>query len=380
LPQRFRLGLVVNPVAGLGGRVGLKGTDGLADQALALGARPLSSARTLRALGRFGDRPGEIAVMAGAGALGQAVLGEAGIICDVVTEPAAERTTAADTMAAARAMLAAPVDLILFAGGDGTARDIFSVVGEKVPMLGIPTGVKMQSAVFATSPEAAGDIVAAVARSERDNLQYRPSEIMDIDEEALRNGVLSPRLFGYALVPALPRLLQNAKIRNHGLADAALDQAARQIAFSMESGVLYAIGPGHTAKRILQALGHSGSLLGTDLVLDRQVVAGDVGERAILEAAAERPLRIVVGVIGGQGYVFGRGNQELSPAVIRLAMGEPAGRAGLIIIASQQKLLALDDRRLLVDSGDRALDRQLEGYWRVTVGPQEDMVMKLEAP
>jgi predicted polyphosphate/ATP-dependent NAD kinase len=373
VPGALRVGLIVNPVAGLGGRVGLKGTDGLADAARALGAEPQAEPRTIRALKRI--KSGSIALLAAAGAMGQKAAGAAGLIAEIVPGPAAEQTSAADTIAIARAMQGR-VDLILFAGGDGTARDLFSAIGDTVPILGIPAGVKMQSGVFATTPEAAGDLVASMAANEnRDRLHYRPSEVMDIDEEALRQGAISPRLFGYAKVPFLPRLLQNAKVRNHGLDEGALDAAARQVAEGMEPSTLYAIGPGRSAKGVLQALGLSGTMLGTDLVLDRKLVARDANERTILEAASDRKLRIVVGVIGGQGYVFGRGNHELSPAVIRRAR-----RDAITIIASQQKLLALEDKRLLVDTGDPELDRSLAGYWRVTVGPREDMVMKVEAP
>jgi len=373
VPGALRVGLIVNPVAGLGGRVGLKGTDGLADAALALGAEPQAEARTVRALKRI--KSGSVALLAAAGAMGQKAAGAAGLIAEIMPGAADTQTSAADTIAIARAMQGR-VDLILFAGGDGTARDLFSAIGDTVPMLGIPAGVKMQSGVFAATPEAAGDLVGAMAASEnRERLHYRASEVMDIDEEALRQGAISPRLFGYAKVPHLQRLLQNAKVRNHGLDEGAMHAAAGQIAEGMEPGILYAIGPGRSAKWVLQALGLSGAMLGTDLVLDRRLIARDANERAILEAAAERKLRIVVGVIGGQGYVFGRGNQELSPAVIRRA-----GRDAITIIASQQKLLALEDQRLLVDTGDPELDRMLAGYWRVTVGPREDMVMKVEAP
>jgi predicted polyphosphate/ATP-dependent NAD kinase len=370
------LGLIVNPVAGMGGRVGLKGTDGLSEQARKLGAEPLSEVRTLRALCRLGAPRTGIAILAAGGTMGASAANEAGLLCQIVTTPPGGETSAADTANAVRAMMAAQVDLILFAGGDGTARDIYAIVGDTVPILGIPSGVKMQSAVFATSPEASGDLVAAIlALPDRGRLQYRPSEVMDIDEEELRRGAISPRLFGYARVPYVPRLLQNAKVRNHGLDEAALDSAARRIATEMDPSAIYAIGPGRSAKRVLSALNLSGSLLGTDLVDSRKLIARDANERTILDLAQGRNLRIIVGVIGGQGHVFGRGNQELSPAVIRLA-----GRDAITIIASQQKLLALEDKRLLVDTGDLALDRELAGYWRVAIGPQEDMVMQVTAP
>src|SRR5262249_38783798 len=155
--------------------------------------------------------------------------------------------------------------------GDGTAHDIFSAVGDRIPILGIPAGVKMQSAVFAASPEAAGDLVASMAAMEdRRRLQYRPSVVIDLNEHARRQGEIAPELFGYAKVPYVPLLLQNAKVRNHGLNEGALDAAAREIAADMAPDVLYAIGPGRSAKRVLLALGLSGSILGTDLVLDRK--------------------------------------------------------------------------------------------------------------
>lgn len=375
MSRPFRLGLIVNPVAGMGGRVGLKGTDGLSERARQLGAEPQSEARTLRALRRLGPQRAGLVLLAAGGAMGASVAAEAGLLCQVVTEPTGE-TSATDTANAVRTMMAAGIDLILFAGGDGTARDIYAIAGETLPILGIPSGVKMQSAVFATSPEASGDLVAAIlAMPDRTRLQYRSSEIMDIDEAELRRGAISPRLFGYARVPYVAQLLQNAKVRNHGLDEAALDSAARRIAMEMEPNTVYAIGPGRSAKRILGALNLSGSLLGTDLVAGGRVIARDANERTILDLAQDRKLRIIVGVIGGQGYVFGRGNQELSPSVIR-----SAGRDAITIIASQQKLLALMDKRLLVDSGDCALDRELAGYWRIVVGPQEDMVMQVAAP
>ncbi len=375
MSRAFRLGLIVNPVAGMGGRVGLKGTDGLSEQARQLGAEPQSEARTLRALRRLGAQRAGIAILAAGGSMGAAVANEAGLLCQVVTEPTGA-TSATDTANAVRAMMAAQADLILFAGGDGTARDIFVIAGDSAPILGIPSGVKMQSAVFAASPEAGGDLVAAIlAMADRSRLQYRQSEVMDIDEDELRRGAISPRLFGYARVPHIPLLLQNAQVRNHGLDEAALDSAARRIATAMEPDTVYAVGPGRSAKRILGALDLSGSLLGTDLVTGGRVIARDANERAILDLARDRKLRIIVGVIGGQGFVFGRGNQELSPSVIRRA-----GRDAITIIASQQKLLALTDKRLLVDTGDPALDRELAGYWRIVVGPQEDMVMQVAAP
>jgi predicted polyphosphate/ATP-dependent NAD kinase len=373
--RRFRLGLIVNPLAGMGGRVGLKGTDGRADEALKLGAKPSSGERAQRALKRLAVSHPSLTIVAAHGAMGQDAANETGFLAELIGASPGNVTTAADTVAAAREMRARDVDLILFSGGDGTARDVFEAVGDDVPMLGIPAGVKMQSGVFATSPEIAGEIVAALAAMpDRTKATCRASEVMDIDEDLLRQGAISPRLYGYARVPYFPLRLQNAKARQHALDEAAVSAAARQLATAMDRDCLYAVGAGRTAKRIIEALGEKGTLLGTDLVADGKVIARDANENTILERAGERPLKIIIGVVGGQGYVLGRGNQELSPDVIR-----KAGRNNITIIASQEKLMALPDKRLLVETGDGELDRELAGYWRVVVGPTDEMVMKMVA-
>lgn len=374
--RRFSLGLIVNPVAGLGGRVGLKGTDGLAEEALRRGAVPLAGEKTVRALQRLDARRHPlILMMAGHGPMGHEAAARAGFLSELVSAAPGQVTDARDTKAAALEMMHKGADLILFAGGDGTARDIFDVVGDRVPLLGIPAGVKMQSAVFATSPEAAGEIISGLAaQTDRERTLYRLSEVMDIDEDLRREGAISPRLYGYARVPHILRFLQNAKARSMSLNEAAVEAAARALAGRLDPHGLYAIGPGRTTKKILEALGLAGTLLGTDLLAGGRLIATDVDERAILAAAQGRKLGVIVGVIGGQGYVFGRGNQEISPAVIR-----QAGKAGITIIAAQEKLLALPEKRLLVDTGDAGLDQELSGFWRIVVGPDEEMVMRIAA-
>lgn len=375
MTRRFRLGLIVNPLAGMGGRVGLKGTDGRADEAAKLGARPSSGDRAVRALKRLAASHPTLTIVAAHGAMGQDATSEAGYLAELISASPANVTTAEDTIAAAREMRGCNVDLILFSGGDGTARDVFEAAGDDVPILGIPAGVKMQSGVFATSPEIAGEIAASLAvMRDRTKASFRASEVMDIDEDLLRQGAIAPRLYGYAKVPYFPLRLQNAKARQHALDEAAVSAAARQLAATMDRDCLYAVGAGRTAKRVIEALGEKGTLLGTDLVADGKVIARDANEKAILERAGERPLKLIIGVVGGQGYVLGRGNQELSPDVIRRA-----GRDNITIIASQEKLMALPDKRLLVETGDSALDRELAGYWRVVVGPTDEMVMKMVA-
>jgi predicted polyphosphate/ATP-dependent NAD kinase len=369
-----KIGLIVNPVAGMGGSVGLKGTDGaeILSRAKALGAQPVSPARALRALGRLAAA-GKVELMTCAGVMGHEVAEQAGLAIVSLDIRPATVTTAADTCAAARELQARGAALILFAGGDGTARDILGAVGDTVPILGIPSGVKMHSAVFAISPEAAGQLAALVATDRDGKVSYREAEIMDIDEEAVRDGRISARLHGYGRIPFERQLVQNAKAG--GIAeDAALDAVCREIAREMLPGVVYILGPGTTTLRILGNLGLVGTLLGVDAVLDGKLLGRDLAGAQVDEMVRGRPAQIIVSVIGGQGYIFGRGNQQIGPNVIRAA-----GRDNIIVVATQRKLLSLAGGRLLVDTGDRQLDELLQGYIRVRTGPGQVAMMRIAA-
>jgi len=367
-----RLGLIVNPVAGLGGRVGLKGTDGreTVRRALELGALPVAPARAERALARLDRHRDVVTVVAAADAMGGDAALEHGFQTEVVTGGRSDETTAEDTRAAAAEMERLAVDLILYAGGDGTTRDIVDAVGTRVPVLGIPTGVKMHSGVFATSPEAAGDLT--VSHLTAPSPELRQAEVMDVDEEALRAGRMSARLYGVASVPR-DRVRVQAPKAGSRPGDAALDALCGELAAEAATGVTL-FGPGTTTQRILARLEIDGTPLGIDVVDDGRLAGRDLREAELLELLAGRSGRILVSVVGGQGYVLGRGNQQLSPDVIRLA-----GIDNLVVVASLEKLLALDPPRLLVDTGDPALDRELSGYRRVRVGPKHSVVFPVAA-
>jgi predicted polyphosphate/ATP-dependent NAD kinase len=285
--------------------------------------------------------------------------------------PAGDRdeTTADDTRAAAAEMERRDVDLILFAGGDGTTRDIVDAVGTAVPILGIPTGVKMHSGVFATSPEAAGDL--AVSHLCGGRTQVREAEVMDVDEEALRAGRVSARLHAVARVPYDRARVQNPKASS-APPDAALDALCRQIATEAQGDALTLLAPGTTTQRILRHLGLEGTLLGVDAVRSGRLVGADLNEAQLLGLLDGRPARLVVAVVGGQGYVFGRGNQQLSPDVIRRV-----GLDNVEIVASLDKLLALDPAELRVDTGDPALDAELSGYRPVRIAPNRSLVLRV---
>lgn len=360
-----KLGVIVNPVAGLGGRVALKGSDGLEilRRARELGALPQAPARAVEAL-QVVARVQDVGVLTYPREMGQDECLAAGISPRVLGHIQSGETTPRDTRQAAHDLAEAGVDLLLFAGGDGTARDVCEAVGEKLPALGIPAGVKIHSAVYAVTPRAAGEVAARFLEGQARGL--RLAEVMDIDEDAFRAGAVKARLFGYLSVPVDSRYVQGAKAGAVQAEQDALRGIARDVVEAMEPGTLYIIGPGTTTRAIMEELGLPNTLLGVDLVRDRRVVANDVSEADLLRLIAERPAKIVVTAIGGQGHVFGRGNQQISPRVIRAI-----GARNLVVVATIEKLMSLSGRPLLVDTGDEELNQELCGYMRVTTGYRE---------
>ena len=375
---RPSLGLIVNPIAGMGGSVGLKGTDTakVLSEARARGAVPQAAARAALVLDALAAaRPG-LELLAAPGEMGVRIAHDAGLRPTVVgTPPEGEgegETGAADTRAAAQAMAAAGARLILFAGGDGTARDMAAALGDRVPVIGVPAGVKMHSAVYATSPRAAADLaLRALSR----HIEARPREVMDIDEEAFRAGAVSARLYGYMPVPYAPDLIQNVKAGGVSGDRAALAGIGAEIAGRMEAGRLYILGPGTTMRAVACALRLPKTLLGVDLVRDGALRAADASEDDILRALAEgAPGAIVVTPIGGQGHFLGRGNQQIGARVVRAV-----GLDRLLVAATPEKLASLRDNTLHVDSGDPALDRALAGWRRVITGRGSETVCRVAA-
>jgi len=384
-----RLGFIVNPVAGVGGRVGLKGSDGeeILRRALELGARRESPARAGEALRRLERLRDELLVLTCPGEMGADEARAAGLEVEVlelsrrhdtleVAGARLEQTTAADTEEAARRMVEAGVDLLLFAGGDGTARNVFNAVGDRVPVLGIPAGVKIHSAVYGNTPTDAGDLAARFL-GDPAHCRLREAEVMDIDEEAFRHDRLSARLYGYLRVPYERQLLQSAKAGSQPGDEALAVAIGNDVVHAMRPGVLYLIGAGTTTRAVMRLLGLPYTLLGIDAVRDRRLVAPDVAETQALElveaANEEGPgAHIVVSAIGGQGHVFGRGNQQLSPRVIRAV-----GPGNLTVVATQPKLLSLEGAPLRLDTGDAGLDRELAGWAKVVTGHAQRTMYRL---
>lgn len=369
----MKVGLVVNPVAGLGGAVGLKGTDGpdTVAEALRRGAEPRAGERTRRAIARLAERVPGAGMTVAPGALGADWVAGLDLRTRVLDLGPASGT-GRDTREAVEAMR--DHDLIVFAGGDGTARDVAERLAPGAAMLGIPCGVKMHSGVFALSPEAAGALLADIL-AEPDRIAWDPyAEVMDIDEAALRAGRLAPRLYGHARVPVGRNRMQAAKGGPRVDAGAALAEAAAEIVAGMEPGTLYVIGPGTSAGAVLRAAGREPTLLGIDAMRDGKVVAKDARASDLVRLAGDGPVRIVLGVTGRQGFLLGRGNQQIAPEII-----DRAGREGLIVLATVPKLAALAQPRLWVDTGDPALDRRLSGFVRVRTGRGREMMMRIAA-
>lgn len=377
------IGLVVNPVAGIGGPAGLAGSDGADVQSLAA-ARGAAARAGARAAAALSSLPPGNTVLTAAGPMGADAATAAGLTPRVVYTPNAteERktqaradspTTPADTTAAVRALVDAGATLVLFAGGDGTARDVAAVLdGTDAAALGIPAGVKMYSPVFAVSPRAAGALAAAWLSSP---LPLQRREVLDVDEAALRRSRVEPRLYGELLVPYRAGRTQARKAATPASEQAAITAAARGAASVLRPGVRYLLGPGGTMAELARTLGIEKTPLGVDVVLDGMLVRRGASEAELLDEVARGPAQAVVSVIGGQGFLLGRGNQQLSAPVVRALGADP-----LVVVAPESKLIELEGRALLVDTGDPQTDAALSGFVRVITGPSSSSLYPVHAP
>ncbi len=362
-----KIGFVLNPIAGMGGAVGLKGTDGEGTllEARELGAVPMAKERALRAFKVIAGSSSVPQVLTVKGDMGMDVLSAAGVDGEVVFSASGD-TTSEDTKKAVRAFLDQGVDLVVFCGGDGTARDIAEVVGD-VPVIGIPGGVKMHSAVFGTTPEVAGELLSLVCR---EALDVAEAEVMDIDEEAYRGGELQATLYGYMNIPKNEGVTQAGKCVFSGSSvKVAKEEIADWVSEELEDGVLYLLGAGSTTLPIKKELGLDATLLGVDAYRDGEQVGKDLNEQAILELLDSKAY-IFITPIGAQGFIFGRGNQQFSPDVIR-----KVGKDNIKVVATHDKLMGTPMLRL--DTGDPELDKELAGYLRVMIGYKNERMVKV---
>ena len=364
----FRLGVIVNPYAGLGGTVGLKGSDGEATVAEAFnrGAEPRAMARMRRALQVLLPWREQLHLFCYAGDMGESCAIALDFSYTVVGSPSAQITTAGDTCEAARVLMAQGVDLILFAGGDGTARNIADAVGTRQAVLGVPSGVKMHSGVYAITPEGAGHIVQLLLEGKW--VPIVEQDVKDIDEDAFRAGQVRARFYGTLLVPEAPQFLQQVKNSGAQVDELAQIDVASEVIEHLVDDILYIVGPGSTTQVLLQQMNLAGSLLGVDLMRNQQLLATDVTARDISNALDQHTgeVRIIITAIGGQGHIIGRGNQQLTPDILRRV-----GKENIQVIATREKILALQGRPLLVDSHDPVLDKTFAGYLPVITGYRE---------
>ena len=366
------VGLIVNPIAGIGGTVGLKGTDRpeILEEALRRGGKPISPERSIRALKAVKRNLPAVNVITCPGEMGENEAVAAAVHYDIIQIQLGESTTAVDTRKAAR-VLEGRVGLLLFAGGDGTARDISEAIDAHLTVLGIPCGVKNYSGVFASSPEAVGGAVALFMQNQNATID---SEVFDFDEDSMRNGRLETKISGILRVPSSKRFIQNAKSASFSLEEESEQEALAKFAVeNMESEFQYVLGPGSTTSKVAELLGLPKTLLGVDVIFEGKLVARDVTGRELEDLVQSRSTKLVISPIGGQGHILGRGNQQITPFAVRAI-----GKENIIVICTRSKLANLPERKLLVDTGDIRLDEELGGYWRILAGYREFAVVKVK--
>ncbi|HUT81625.1 MAG TPA: ATP-NAD kinase family protein [Candidatus Bathyarchaeia archaeon] len=372
--EKLLYGLIINPIAGVGGRIGLKGSDD-ADQIwikIENGeGKQISNERARRFLTTISDKKNEIKFLCYKDEMGENILQEMGFDYEVLSNFTENRPTREDTKKAAKEMLERGVKLIVFVGGDGTACDMYEAIQDKIPLLAVPSGVKMHSACFALNPEIAGMIFKQFNEGQ---LNLTHSEVMDIDEEAFRAGRLSAELKGMVIIPYLKAAFQGGKIASPSTFDEKHDQMyiAQRISEDMNRETLYLLGSGSTCKAVADYMKLDKTLLGVDAIYNRQIIAMDLNESRILDLLDKyTKAKIIVTVIGNQGFIFGRGNQQFSPIVIR-----KIGTKNIILIATVSKLEKTE--KLRVDTGDLKLDKELIGFIRVITSYHEDILMRIE--
>ena len=358
--RKIKIGLLLNPKAGVGGPVGLKGSDGVYGDAMLLGGQSKVADRTVACLERMTHDGIEWFTVPGE--MGGDSLAHLGITCHLVGGLIAADTSAEDTRHGVRLLCEQGVDLLLFAGGDGTARDVADSIQNVAAVLGIPCGVKMHSGVFATTPVAAATLINKMLAGEI--LTVVNSDVRDIDESSFREGLVKTRFYGELPVPDDLRYVQQTKVGGKEVDALVVQDIAAYFTENMDPEALYLMGSGSTVATLMNSMGLESTLLGIDVVRKGELLAADVSESQILALLEDAPLaKIVVTAIGGQGHVFGRGNQQLSAKVIWRV-----GVRNLEIVATKSKLVRLERRPLLVDTGDVVLDEALAGMKPVLVG------------
>ncbi|WP_158971101.1 ATP-NAD kinase family protein [Paraglaciecola sp. L3A3] len=367
----FKLGLIINPYAGIGGALALKGSDGNAirQQALALGAEKKANDKTRLALELILAIKHKVHFYLASGEMGEDLIKEMGFAYSLVYQIEETQTESIDTEATAQALLQQQVDLILFVGGDGTARNVCNLIAESIPVLGIPAGCKIHSGVFAVTPQAAGRVLDKVIKGEI--VSVSQAEVMDIDEDLFRQGKVNAKHFGEMQVPTELEYIQAVKMGGKESDEMVLADISAHVIELMEEYPrhIFVMGSGSTVDYIMQDLQLTNTLLGVDLLQGQKLIASDVTSRQLLQAIQGKNCKLVITLIGGQGHIIGRGNQQLSPEFLTLL-----GKENILLVATKTKLLGLQGRPLIVDSGDRLVNHNLAGLITVTTGYRDQVL------
>jgi predicted polyphosphate/ATP-dependent NAD kinase len=365
----MKLGFIVNPIAGMGGKVGLKGTDNVLKEAIAKGAEPVAPLRATEFLKKLKDikANAKIELVTCPKKMGEEEARGADFKCKVLPMKIGRDTSAEDTKTAAKLMATEKVDLIVFVGGDGTARDVFDALqnAEELPVLGVPSGVKMYSGVFAVNLLDAAEVVVAFAEKTAETTEF---EIMDADEEAIRNDAFNVKLYGFLKGPFLPAHIQGSKQVSPENIDEADNQKAiaRFILEEIPSDATFILGPGTTVKRLAELLGVKKTILGVDICSGGKIIS-DVDEKKILDVIEDWcNVWIILSPIGHQGIILGRGNQQISPKIVKRI-----GKERIVIAATKSKLQSIEGNALRVDTEDAELNNMLRGYMRVVTDYRE---------
>lgn len=395
--KKKKIGFILNPYAGIGGKAGLKGSDNYKkiEKLLLEGCERTAPKRAESCMSKIADLTASLvagdkgsvgeknfSILSAPGDMGEALLEKLKIPCDVVLCPKAHTSSAEDTKLCAQIMKEQGVDLLVFCGGDGTARDICEAVGTDVTVLGIPAGVKMYSACYACNPYQAGEMLAGWLEGKE--MSYEMREVLDIEEKDLDSRNVSPQLYGFLEVLSDGKHLQKAKELDLGSGESATI-IARAAILRMEKDWVYIIGPGGTTWKIKELLCENdeqedtgkknvhGTVRGVDVIRNGKIILRDANERELWDCVnSYSHIKILVTCIGGNGFLLGRGNQQISPRVIR-----KVGKEQIEIVATKEKLAGLGGQPMHVDTGDADADEYLKGYYKIIFKNSDSAIYKV---
>ncbi|MGJ8682209.1 ATP-NAD kinase family protein [Paraglaciecola sp.] len=367
----FKLGLVINPYAGIGGALALKGSDGadIRARALSMGAEKLAGEKTKLALEKIAHLKDKIHVYLASGEMGQDLAEQLGFAHTCVYQPPKTQTESIDTQATVQALALENVDLILFAGGDGTARNICQLVNNSIPVLGVPAGCKIHSAVYAVTPQAAGRVLEQVIQG--NIVSVNDAEVMDIDEDLFRQGKVKAKQFGEMQVPTEVQYIQAVKMGGKESDELVLADIAAHVIEEMQDNPehIFVMGSGSTVEFIMQELGIHNTLLGVDLIQGQKLLASDVTSQQLIEHTQGNKCKLVLTLIGGQGHVLGRGNQQLSAGFLN-----SLDKQDILLVATKTKLANLAGKPLIVDSSNDQVNQDLAGLITVITGYRDQVL------